>query len=111
MKFEIKHEIKGRMRVHIATSQMSFKEADILQYYLSEHSFVTSVKIYERNCDATICYTGSREQIIHILKKFSYANVSVPEHVWQNSGREVNREYWDKLVESVIFRSIRKRKV
>ena len=87
---------------------MSFKEADILQYYLEAQSFVTAVKVYERNCDVTICYTGEREQVINLIKGFSYENASVPEHVWQNSGRAVNREYWDKLVQKVIFRTVRK---
>ena len=107
MKFKIEHEIKGRMRIHIAQKRMSFKEADILQYYLSNQSFVTAVKVYERNCDVTICYTGEREQVINLIKGFSYENTSVPEHVWQNSGREANREYWDKLVQKVILRAAR----
>lgn len=105
MKFRIEHEIRGRMRIHAAQKQMSFREADILQYYLSGHSFITSVKVYERNCDVAICYTGEREPVIEALKQFSYETISVPEHVWQNSGREVSREYWDKLVQKVILRA------
>ena len=38
MKFKIIHEIRGRMRIHMACRQMTFKEADILQYYLSINS-------------------------------------------------------------------------
>ena len=35
MKFQIKHEIKGRMRLHIfQKKQMSCEQADILLYYL-----------------------------------------------------------------------------
>ncbi len=34
MRFVIKHEIKGRLRVHILQSRMSFAQADTLQYYL-----------------------------------------------------------------------------
>ena len=30
----LKHEIKGRLRVHILQSRMSFAQADTLQYYL-----------------------------------------------------------------------------
>ena len=52
MKFRIVHEIKGRMRIHIACSSMSFKDADILQYYLMSHVSVTAAKVYERNQDA-----------------------------------------------------------
>ncbi len=108
MKFRIEHEIKGRIRVHVFKSQMSFKEADILQYYLESKEYVTSAKVYERNCDVTICYTGERALIIDTLKHFSYDDVSVPEYVWQNSSREVNREYWDKLVNKVINRAVRR---
>lgn len=108
MKFRIAHEIKGRMRIHIAQSRMSFKEADILEYYLLEQSFVTSVKVYERNCDVAVCYTGEREKLIQTLRQFSYEKAAVPEYVWQNSGREVNREYWDKLVQKVLFRTVGK---
>lgn len=108
MRFKIIHEIKGRMRVHIMQKQMSFKEADILQYHLQAQSFITEVKIYERNQDAVVCYSGKREQVIAILRQFSYDKVSVPEYVWQNSGREVNREYWDKLVQKVFLRMVKR---
>ena len=104
MKFRIVHEIKGRMRIHIACSSMSFKDADILQYYLLSHASVTAAKVYERNQDAAICYTGKREEVIRILQRFSFNEASVPEHVWQNSGRETNRGYWDKIVWKVVLR-------
>ena len=34
MRFQIKHEIEGRLRVHMMQSRMTFAEADTLQYYL-----------------------------------------------------------------------------
>lgn len=108
MRFKIMHEIRGRMRVHIMQKQMSFKEADILQYYLMNQSFVTAVKVYERNQDLVVCYSGKREQVISLLRQFSYDRISVPDHVWQNSGREVNREYGDKLVQKVFSRMLRR---
>ncbi len=104
MKFKIVHEIKGRIRIHIIRRQMSPKDADILQYYLISQDFITSAKIYERNQDAVLCYTKNREDVIRLLQKFSFEKVSVPEHIWQNSGREVNREYWDKIVQKIVLR-------
>lgn len=92
------------MRVHIAQSRMTFKEADILQYYLSNQKYITTVKVYERNQDVSICYTGNRDAVIEVLQKFSYKTATVPDHIWQNSGREVNRQYWDKLVQHVALR-------
>lgn len=45
MKFIIKHEIKGKIRVHMCYNQISSKEADMIQYALLEQSFITGVKI------------------------------------------------------------------
>ena len=33
MKFVIKHDIKGRIRVHFINGKMSYRDADIVQYY------------------------------------------------------------------------------
>ena len=103
MKFVIKHEIKGRIRIHILQSRMTFEQADTLEYYLSNNKLVTSVKVRERPQDATISYIGSREDIIKLLTSFKYNNVEVPDVYLQNSGRELNREYWDKLVNKVFL--------
>ena len=103
MKFVIKHEIKGRIRIHILQSHMTFEQADTLEYYLSNNKLVTSVKVRERLQDATISYIGSREDIIKLLTSFKYNNVEVPDVYLQNSGRELNREYWDKLVNKVFL--------
>lgn len=104
MKFKIVHEIKGRMRIHVACSRMSLKDADVLQHYLLGQESVTAVKVYERNQDAAICYDGSRGEIISILKGFSFHKTTVPDHVWQNSGREMSRRYWDKIVWKTVLR-------
>lgn len=103
MKFVIKHEIKGRIRIHILQSRMTFEQADTLEYYLSNNKLVTSVKVRERLQDATISYIGSREDIIKLLTSFKYNNVEILEVYLQNSGRELNREYWDKLVNKVFL--------
>lgn len=108
MKFRIEHEIRGRMRINICRKAMTFKEADILQYYLENRQCVASVKVYERTCDVAIVYTGEREQLIELLRDFTYEAVSVPDHVWQNSGREVSCEYWDKLICRIVMYAGRK---
>lgn len=104
MKFTIKHEIKGRMRIHASQKRMTYEQADILQYYLSNQKFVTSVKIYDRNQDIVICYVGERKEILRILQEFCYNQAKVPEVFLQNTGRELSRKYWDQLVGRVIVR-------
>ncbi len=103
MKFQIKHEIKGRLRIHVIQKRMTFAQADTLQYYLTGYDFIQNVKIQERTCDATIRFQGDREDVIHALRRFSYERIEVPEDFIKNSGREMNRFYWDKLMDQVIL--------
>lgn len=103
MRFVIKHEIKGRIRIHLVQKRMTLQQADILQYYLEMQENVDSAKVQERTCDATICYHGSREEVLQMVKNFTYERVDVPEDYLKNSGREMNREYKDKLVNQVVL--------
>lgn len=103
MRFVIKHEIKGRIRIHLVQKRMTLQQADILQYYLEIQDNIETARIQERTCDATICYHGSRKTILDVIKNFSYEHVNVPEDYLKNSGREMNREYKDKLVNQVVF--------
>ena len=64
MKFQIKHETKGRMRVHLMQKRMSYEQADTLLYYLHQNKQVNFVKVYERTADAAISYVGDREEVI-----------------------------------------------
>ena len=104
MKFIIKHELKGRIRLHMVQSRMSYKQADTLLYYLQSLTGVIDAKVYERTADATILYSGNREQILTALKQFHYEDVEVPEGLLENSGRELNATYQRKLVQKVLFR-------
>lgn len=108
MRFVIKHEINGRIRVHLKQSRMSYEEADTLQYYLQEQETVTSVKVNHRTQDVVISYIGDRDGIIGMLRSFTYEKVEVPQSYLQNSGRELNDRYWEKLVIKLAFRAVRK---
>lgn len=104
MKFIIKHEIPGRIRVHMMQKSMTCKEADTLLYYLNTLEYVTQAKVYERTADACVCFTGPRDDLILALRKFRYESVGVPEAVLSNSGRELNNIYQEKLVGQVVLR-------
>lgn len=108
MKVIIKHEIKGRIRVHFVQSRMTCRQADILQYYLSGIETVTSAKVQESTQDAVICYEGKREDIIKALGCFRYEEADVPEHFLQNTGRELNNEYREKLINRILLRACSK---
>ena len=104
MKFIIKHEIPGRIRVHMVQPKMTFEEADILLYYLVNLENVTKAKVYERTQDAAIYYEKDRREIIKALQKFGYDRVTVPEGLTEHSGRQMNAEYQEKLLMKVVMR-------
>lgn len=108
MKFQILHEIKGRMRIHIAQKKMTDEQADTLQYYLEHCGIVTDAKVYERTQDAVICYSADRAELIPMLQQFAYQNVEVPQSALELSGRQTNREYQEKLIQKVLMRYVNK---
>lgn len=123
MKFIMKHEIRGRIRVHMSVSSMTFAQADLLEYYLGTIEGVTAAKVYERTCDAVINYLESpagkaesacrskdfkggivRSRVLTALADFRYENVEPPRGLIENSGRETNALYQEKLAAKVLWR-------
>lgn len=108
MKFMIKHEAKGRMRIHAVQNRMSYAQADTLLYFLHSQKEVTFAKVYDRTCDAVISYVGDRQTIIELLRGFHYEDVEVPEGLIENSGRELNNTYQEKLIGKIVFHYARR---
>ena len=105
MKFIIKHDIRGRLRIHMVQSRMSYEEADTLLYYIENLSGVTSAKVFERTCDASISYKGERETLLQALRIFQYQTTDVPADLLAHSGRELNSTYQEKLMQKVVLRA------
>jgi heavy metal translocating P-type ATPase len=105
MKFQILHEMKGRLRIHVIQKRMTYVQADILQYYLGKQKNITAVKVRERTQDVTLSYVGDRDAVLELLKNFSYEKTGTPQTYLENSGRQLNDEYWQKLVQKVVLRT------
>lgn len=103
MKFKIEHEIKGRLRIHLALKRLTFKEADSFEYYLNKFAGIKKVKVYERTADAVIFYDCDRMQIINYIRKFSFDSVQVPEKVFECSSRELEAKYSEKIITSIVL--------
>ena len=106
MKFAIKHEIKGRIRIHFAQKHMTYRQADILQYYLEKQANISKVSVYVRTQDVAVVYTGSRDGLIRLLSRFSYETAQVSESALENTGRKLNETYKEKLINSVVMRTL-----
>ena len=107
MKWQILHQSRGRLRVHLCTPRMTLRQADIVEYYLRGIPGVTDVQVFDRTRDAVIRYeenTDRRDALVQALRAFTFATAeelaTVPEH----TARALNREFEDKLVACVLRR-------
>ena len=108
MKFYIKHESRGRIRIHLAQKRMSSVQAETLLYYLQNQNQVSFAKVYDRTGDAVICYEGERAAVIRMIQLFHYEDVELPTGLLESSGRALNNEYQEKLISKVIYHFGRK---
>ena len=72
MKFIIKHDIRGRLRINMVQSRMSYEEADTLLYYIENLSGVTSAKVFERTCDAPFLI---KETVKHCCRRCVFSSI------------------------------------
>ena len=96
------------MRIHAVQNRMSYAQADTLLYFLHSQKEVTFAKVYDRTCDAVISYVGDRQTIIELLRGFHYEDVEVPEGLIENSGRELNNTYQEKLIGRIVLHYARR---
>ena len=108
MKFYIKHESRGRIRIHLAQKRMSSVQAETLLYYLQNQNQVSFAKVYDRTGDAVICYEGERAAVIRMIQLFHYEEVELPTGLLESSGRALNNEDQEKLISKVIYHFGRK---
>ena len=107
MKAFIQHESRGRLRVRMHQYRMSLEQADLLEAYLLNQPGVKSAAVHERTCCATVCYTGSRAELLHAIGRFDYRSPAVTALAPQHSGRALNREYQEKLVAAQLAESVK----
>lgn len=103
MKFFIKHEGRGRIRIHLGQSRMSYEQADTFLFFLQNLEEVTEAKVYDRTADAVIYYKGSRKRVIDAIRQFHYQQVQLPDGYLEHSGRKLNATYQEKLVDRVLL--------
>ncbi len=104
MKCKILHESKTRMRIRVLRYRMTYEQADKLEYFLRSLPQVTKASVSDRTLDATIHFRSGRDEIIQALSHFDFeeTQVTVPEH----TGRELAREYEDKMFFLLIRRAV-----
>lgn len=109
MKFTVKHEGTGRIRIHLLHGAMSFRETDIFQIYMEGQPYISKVRVFENTRDAAIYYDeGCKETVINCICGFSYENAGVPEKLLTNSGRELDSTYREKIITTTARHYLKK---
>lgn len=84
---------------------MTIREADLFSFYLSSLPMVKKAVVYERTADAAIVFDGSRQELIDHILQFRYEDRTLDEIVPQESGRALNQEYKEKLLQKLAVRA------
>ncbi len=106
MKCYIKHEIKGRIRIHLAKQKLTSREADFALYYFGGLPGVEKVKVYERTAGVAICYRGDRQELIEAIRRFHPEDEAALQKVPENQSRKVSQQYKEKLIGRVAVRIV-----
>lgn len=107
MKCKILHESSGRIRLRAEMRRMTMEEADQLEAYLAALPGVRQATVYERTCDMVILYREGRKQVLDGVAAFRFDREAMVASTPENSGRALNRQYQEKLVNMVLFRAAR----
>ena len=107
MKAIILHENRGRLRLHFCV-RMTLARADQLEEHLAALPEVKHAAVYDRTGDAIITYEGERASVLAAVAAFKFDEKALEEYAPEKSGRALNRQYQEKLVNMVIGRFVRK---
>ncbi len=107
MKCKILHESSRRIRLRAEMRRMTMEEADQLEAYLAALPGVRQATVYERTCDMVILYREGRKQVLDGVAAFRFDREAMVASTPENSGRALNRQYQERLVNMVLFRAAR----
>ena len=103
MRYRIKSDIPGRLRVQPDIKRMSILQADTFSWYLQGFACIDDYSVNERAASITVRYSCTREEIIRILKDFDFEQVHAPESFFESSGRADNNRYYERIVTSIVL--------
>ena len=107
MKCKILHESSRRIRLRAEMRRMTMEEADQLEAYLAALPGVRQATVYERTCDMVILYREGRKQVLDGVAAFRFDRGAMVSSTPETSGRALNRQYQERLVNMVLFRAAR----
>lgn len=86
---------------------MTLDEADVVEYYFRNIPEVKKVEVFDRTCDVIVEYRESEKDIISAFSSFEMNSAKKMNLVPQHTTRTLNREYENKLVNTVCSHYIK----
>ena len=112
MRCVVLHESPRRIRMKTPLIHMSYRDADLLQYYIASLSEVKEVSVDERTGNAVVNFrkasSDNKERLMKALLAYNPEDEAVTSLVPEETGRELNREYQEKFIMQVLKHNLYK---
>ena len=106
MRYVVLHRSDKRIRIKTPILNMSYGQADLLEYYLKNLSSVKDAAVDERTGNATVVFSKPGMDMESILRDalltYDETSEEVTALVPEETGRKLNREYQEKLIFKII---------
>ena len=112
MRCVVLHESPKRIRMKTPLIHMSYRDADLLQYYIASLPEVKEVSVDERTGNAIVHFrkasADDKERLMKALLAYNPEDEAVTSLVPEETGRELNREYQEKFIMQVLKHNLYK---
>ena len=102
MRYVVLHKSDKRIRIKTPIINMSYRQADLLEYYLKSIPWIKDAVVDERTCNATIIFNNvsdnNEDALRNALALYDENSEEVKALLPEETGRALNREYEEKLI-------------
>lgn len=106
MRCVVLHESPKRIRMKTPLIHMSYRDADLLQYYIASLPEVKEASVDERTGNAVVNFrkasSDNKERLMKALLAYDPEDEAVTSLVPEETGRKLNREYQEKFIMQVL---------
>ena len=112
MRCVVLHESPKRIRMKTPLIHMSYRDADLLQYYIASLPEVKDASVDERTGNAVVSFrkasSDNKERLMKALLAYDPEDEAVTSLVPEETGRKLNREYQEKFIMQVLKHNLYK---
>ena len=112
MKYVVLHKSDKRIRIKTPIINMSYRQADLLEYYLKSIPWIKDAVVDERTCNATIIFNNVSDNnevaLRNALALYDENSEEVKALLPEETGRALSRGYEEKLIIKIVSHYVSK---